>query len=88
MYRQYAERIGDNGGITMKWEKTGRTVKADGSKTVRYECGDLAIESRKRPIPHSNGVGSWLHTSYFLIKADGTEKEYWSLSDAKEAAES
>lgn len=74
--------------ITMKWEKTGRTVKADGSKTVRYECGDLAIESRKRPIPHANGVGSWLHTSYFLIKADGTEKEYWSLSDAKEAAES
>jgi hypothetical protein len=28
-----------------------------------------------------------MHTSYFLIRPDGTEKEYYSLKDAKAAAE-
>ena len=71
-----------------EWKKTGRTALDDGSVTVRYQSGDLAIESRKRPIPHANGnIGSWMFTSYFLIRPDGTEKEYYSLKDAKAAAE-
>lgn len=29
-----------------------------------------------------------MHTSYFLFdNSDGSEKEYWSLRDAREAAE-
>ena len=74
----------------MNWIKTSRTVHADGSAETRYEAGgtDFVIESRKRPIPHANGVGSWMYTSFFLIFPDGHEKKYNRLSDAKEAAES
>ena len=75
----------------MRWEKTGREVKANGESTVFYESTDgrFRIESRKRAIPHAGGrSGSWMHTSYYLIDSDdGTEKEYYSLKDAKEAAE-
>lgn len=69
-----------------RWEKTGRTVYSNGESTTVYESGDLTIESRKRAIPHANREGVWFQTSFFLIK-DGEEKEYWSLKDAKEAAE-
>lgn len=73
----------------MKWEKTGRQVLANGESTTFYSTTDgrIRIESRKRAIPHAGGRGGcWMHTSYFLIH-DGTEKEYYSLRDAKEAAE-
>ena len=72
----------------MKWRKTGRAVKGNGETTVYYESddGQLRIESRKRQIPHSNRSGHWMFTSYFLIH-EGSEKEYHSLKDAKEAAE-
>lgn len=74
----------------IKWEKTGHEIKANGESTVTYTSKDgrYAIESRKRAIPHANRVGSWMHTSYFLIDYnDGSEKEYYSLKSAKEAAE-
>lgn len=71
----------------MKWTKTGRAVKGNGESTTFYESGEYRIESRKRAIPHANGnPGVWFHTTYFLIH-DGKETEYWSLKDAKEAAE-
>lgn len=72
----------------MTWKKTGRTVKGTGESTTYYESDDgrFRIESRKRNILHSNREGYWQHTSYFLIREDGSEKEYWSLKDAKEAA--
>lgn len=73
----------------MKWEKTGREVKGNGESTTFYESDDgrFRIESRKRAIPHANGRGFWMHTSYFLIDEDRREKEYYALKDAKEAAE-
>lgn len=72
----------------MKWTKTGRWVKGNGESTVFYESDTgLQIESRKRKIPHANGEGFWMHTSYFLIDADGSEKEFYKLADAKAAAE-
>ena len=73
----------------MNWKKWGRIVRADGSVTVIYhsDTDGLKIESRRRPIPHANGVGYWMYTSYYLIQPDGSEKEYHSLKDAKEAAE-
>ena len=75
----------------MKWEKIGRTVHSDGSTEIRYICDDAfpyVVESHKRPIPHTQRGGSWMHTSYFVIDtASGYEKEFWRLSDAQEAAE-
>lgn len=75
----------------IKWEKTGREVRANGESTNYYASKDgrFQIESRKQAIPHAGGrSGYWMHTSYFLIDYnDGSEKEYFSLSDAKEAAE-
>lgn len=71
----------------MTWKKTGREVKANGESTTYYSNGTYDIESRKRAIPHANGRGGyWMYTSYFLISPDGTEKEYHTLKDAKEAA--
>jgi hypothetical protein len=72
------------------WIKAGTTIKANGEKTIQYVSfrNPNAIESRKVVIPHANGrSGVWYHTSYFLIRPDGTEKEYWTLAAAKEAAE-
>ena len=76
----------------MKWEKVSRTVSGNGEyaeTTIRYaaEGTELKIESRKRAIPHTARSGSWMHTTYFLIRPDGSEKEYWTLGKAKEAAE-
>lgn len=73
----------------MNWKKTGREVKGNGETTTFYESGDgwFRIESRKRNVPHANRSGYWQHTTYFLIDGNGNEKEYWSLKDAKEAAE-
>jgi len=71
------------------WVKTGTTIKANGEKTIRYKSfrNPNAIESRREAIPHANGCGEWHHTSYFLIRPDGSEKEYLTLKAAKEAAE-
>lgn len=74
----------------MRWERTGRKVKANGESTTTYTSHDpegWTIESRKKAIPHAGGrPGHWMHTSYFLIY-HGKEKEFWSLKEAKEAAE-
>lgn len=71
------------------WTKAGRTVHEDGGTTVTYkaEGSPIVIESRKRPIPHAARGGCWMHTTYFCIFPDGTEKERWRLQDAKEIAE-
>lgn len=71
------------------WVKTSTRIKGDGSKVIRYESfrNQNAIESRKEAIPHANGVGVWYHTSYFLIKPDGTEWEFNTMTAAKQAAE-
>lgn len=72
----------------MNWVKTGRTVNAEGT-TITYAAQGtgITIESRKRHIPHANGVGTWDHTSYWILK-DGKElKEKMTLTDAKEYAE-
>lgn len=73
----------------MKWEKTGRTVNAEGT-TVIYTAKEdprIQIESRKRKIPHANRSGYWEHTSYFVTFKGVDVKERWSLADAKEYAE-
>jgi len=71
------------------WQKTSMTRTADGGSVIRYEAEGCpcAIESRKRAVPHANRSGSWMHTSYFLLRPDGTELEFWRLRDAQDAAE-
>ena len=72
------------------WEKIGKTQHADGSSEIVYRPKgvdtDLRIESRKRAIEHANRGGVWFYTSYFVLDGD-YEKEHWSLTDAKAAAE-
>ncbi len=73
----------------MKWIKICVSVKGDGSKTITYklEGTPYTVESRKRPIPHANRIGTWDHTSYFVLK-DGVEvAEKHTLGYAKEYAE-
>lgn len=72
----------------IKWEKTGRTVTPEGTTIIYSGKGtDLTIESRKRHIPHANGIGTWDHTSYFVLQSGTEVIEKMSLRDAKEAAE-
>ena len=75
--------------MAYRWKRYGMTIKGD-EKTIFYHSvpDGYKIESRRRKIPHNGRPGYWLHTTYFLIRPDGTEKEYWSLKDAKEGAES
>lgn len=71
----------------MEWKKIGKIVTDEGT-TITYASGTAyTIESRKRHIPHANGVGTWDHTTYHILR-DGVEvgKQY-SLSDAKYLAE-
>lgn len=75
-----------------EWRKTGR-IEVGGCRTVIYEPIPtpqhvrISVESRKRPIPHSNGIGTWNLTTYFVVR-DGVDViEKMSLADAKKYAE-
>lgn len=72
-----------------KWIKTGKVVNASGSTTITYrlEGTPYTVESRKRPIPHSNRSGTWNHTSYFVLKDGAEMAEKHTLANAKEYAE-
>lgn len=73
-----------------RWYQHGIRISGkDGEKTITYKAQGVRawIESRKKAVPHANGEGVWMHTTYFVVHGDGTEQEYWKLSDAKEAAE-
>lgn len=73
----------------MNWIKAGTTNHPDGSKEIRYVSNEtkIYVESRTCPVPHANGIGCWMHTTYVVVRPDGTEKKYWKLHLAKEAAE-
>ena len=73
-----------------KWMQTGIHISGkNGEKTITYKAPHIYawIESRKKAVPHADGIGVWMHTTYFVVRPDGSEKEYWKLSDAKKAAE-
>ena len=76
----------------MIWRKVGKMISAEGTDItyqaiLHGENLNLYIESRKRHIPHANGIGTWDHTSYFVTQ-DNELVEKMSLRDAKESAES
>ena len=73
----------------MKWTRTGKVVDDEGTTVI---CGneaypDYTIESRKRHIPHSNGIGTWDHTTYHVLKDEKEVGQYYSLRSAQEHAE-
>ena len=72
----------------MKWTKMGKTVSKEGT-TITYWADNMpiTIESRRRHIPHANGIGTWDHTSYFVLWKGHEVKEFNSLKDAKVFAE-
>lgn len=73
----------------VKWIVTKKTIKGNGERTLRYESEHtpVVVESRKRAVEHANRSGYWFRTSFFAIYPDGTEKECWSLYNAKAVAE-
>lgn len=72
----------------IEWIKTGKVVNEEGTTiTYKGKGTDVTIESRKRHIPHANGIGTWDYTSYFVLKNGKEMIEMHSLRDAKEYAE-
>lgn len=72
----------------IRFEKTGKTVNAEGTTIIYSGIGtNITIESRKRHIPHANREGTWDHTSYFVLKNGIEIAEKYSLRDAKEMAQ-
>ena len=71
-----------------RWIKEGRTVSPRGTTNTYRLVGTMySVESRKRQILHANGSGTWLHTSYFVLRDGRQLVEKYSLKDAKEYAE-
>ena len=75
--------------MAMVWKKISQVVGSEGRILAYGVKGydNIRIESRKRRIPHSNGVGGWFYTSYFVVTEDGREIEKYTLKDAKTVAE-
>ena len=71
------------------WTVADKIKRPNGEYTITYAARGCItfIEARRRLIPHANGEGGWLHTSYFLIRPDGSTKEYMRLRDAQRAVE-
>jgi hypothetical protein len=73
----------------MKWVKALRDVSANNTTATLYrlEGTEYTVLSLKRPIPHANGVGAWMHTT-FTVQRDGQQiAEKYTLKAAKAYAE-
>lgn len=68
--------------------KDKKKISKEGT-TITYSLPntEITIESRKRHIPHADGIGTWDYTSYFILKNGKELAEKRSLKDAKEYAE-
>ena len=78
----------------IKWRATGKTIKANGEKTVFYrgDKTDYRIESRTRWIQNNKNNGRRLFTTYVVLRpaeddVDHVEAEKYSLADAKNFVE-
>lgn len=75
--------------MAIVWKKVEKTVNREGT-TITYQDAKnpwLVIQSRKRPIPHANGIGTWDFTTYHLIENGVETKEFRLLCLAKKYAE-
>lgn len=72
----------------LKWVKIGRTVSPEATVNIYAALGtQLTIESRKKRIPHANGVGYWEKTFFYVLENGKELKMLYSLADAKDYAE-
>lgn len=73
----------------IKWRATGKTIKANGEKTVFYRGAgtDYRIESRRRWIQNNKNDGQRLFTTYVVLLVDEVVTEKMSLTDAKKYVE-
>ena len=71
--------------MMIKWRATGKTIKANGEKTVFYrgDNTDYRIESRTRWIQNNKNDGQRLFTTYVVLLVDEVVVEKMSLTDAK-----
>lgn len=75
------------------WEKVEKTVNAEGTTIITYQAWlpgkrlPLYIQSRKRHIPHANGIGTWDHTEFAVIKRGEELAIRQTLTAAKGYAE-
>lgn len=69
----------------IRWRATGKTVKANGEKTVFYHADGVPywIESRRRWIQNNKNDGQRLFTTYVVLLVDEVITEKMSLTDAK-----
>lgn len=73
----------------IEWIKVEKTVNSEGT-TITYQDKKnkwLVIQSRKRHIPHANGIGTWDCTTYHVIENGKEIAKTMRLADAKEYAE-
>lgn len=70
------------------WKKIGKNVNSE-CTTITYkgEGTRLLIQSRKRHIPHANGIGTCDHTTYWVMDNGKEVKQLYTLKEAKEFAE-
>ena len=75
--------------MMIKWRATGKTIKANGEKTVFYrgDNTDYRIESRTRWIQNNKNDGQRLFTTYVVLLVDEVVVEKMSLADAKNFVE-
>ncbi len=73
----------------MKWVRALRNVSASNITAVLYRLEGTAytVLSLKRPIPHANGVGTWLHTTFTVQREGQHIAEKYTLKVAKAYAE-
>lgn len=70
------------------WENIEKTVNSEGTTITYRGLGTtMLIQSRKRHIPHSNGAGTWDHTTYWVLDNGKEIYERYALKEAKEYAE-
>ena len=73
--------------MTILWSKIDKSVNREGTTiTYRGTGTTMLIQSRKRHIPHANGIGTWDHTTYWVMDNGQEIKERYSLKDAKDYA--
>lgn len=72
------------------WTKTNKEDLGNGEYNITWTIPGTErwkIISKRRLIPHANGEGAWLHTSYWVRYPDGSEEEFYLMVRAKMAVE-
>lgn len=70
------------------WVRSSRVVNKEGTTVTYFGLNTkVLIQSRKRHIPHTNGVGTWDNTTFWVIDHGREVQIFYTLKEAKEFAE-